>query len=93
MNVAPLLGSQLRKRVDEIFKRNGITPAVAADELDQLVQQVQELSSALSNMQSSFERLGIGTEELGAGEVEVGFLIPRQEVHDGLEALGLESST
>jgi hypothetical protein len=90
LKVAPLLGSQLRKRIDEIFKRNGITPAVAADELDQLVQQVQELSSALSSMKSSFERLSIGAEELDAGEVEVSFLIPRREVHNGLEGLGRE---
>jgi hypothetical protein len=90
LKVAGLLGTHLRKRIDEIFKRNGITPAVAADELDQLVQQVQELASALSNMKSGFERLSIGAEELDYGEVEVSFLIPRREVHNGLEGLGRE---
>ncbi len=70
LSVAGLLGSQLRKRVDEIFRRNGITPAVAADELDRLVDQVQELSSALSGLQSSFNRLGIGAETLEAGDEE-----------------------
>lgn len=88
--VAGLLGSQLRKRIDEIFRRNGITPAVAADELDRIVDQAQELSLALSGLQSSFDRLGIGAETLEPGEVEVSFLIPRREVHDGLEALGRE---
>ena len=90
LKVAELLGSQLRKRVNEIFKRNSITPATAADDLEQLVARVQELSELLNDLQQGFERFGIGIEELEPGEVEVSFLIPRKEVHDGLAALGQE---
>jgi hypothetical protein len=90
LKVADLLGIRLRKRIDEIFRQNSITPATAAEEIEQLVTQVQELSELLADLQRGFERLGIGIEDLEPGEVEVSFLIPRGEVHDGLEELGRE---
>jgi hypothetical protein len=90
LKVADLLGSRLRKRLDEVFKQNSITPATAADEIERLVSQIQELSEVLTSLERGFARLGIGIEELEPGEVEVSFLIPRREVHDGLEELGRE---
>jgi len=90
LKVTGLLGSQLRKRVEEILKGNKLTPTAAADELDVLAERVEQLSAALENVQNGFEHLGIGIDELEPGEVEVSFLIPRREVHDGLAALGQE---
>jgi hypothetical protein len=90
LKVTGLLGNGLRKRVDEIFRRTSITPATAADELERLFTDVQQLWELLTNLNSAFEQLGIGIEELAPGEVEVSFLIPRHAVHDELEALGRE---
>jgi hypothetical protein len=90
LKVADLLGTRLRKRIDDIFKQSSITPATAADDIDGLVTQIQKLSELLASLRRGFESLGIGIEELEPGEVEVSFLIPRREVHDGLEELGRE---
>lgn len=55
-----------------------------------LTERVEQLSAALDNVQNGFEYLGIGIDTLKPGEVEVSFLIPRKEVHDGLATLGQE---
>src|ERR1700677_4794672 len=70
LKVTGLLGSQLRKRVEEILKGNKLTPTAAADELDVLAERVEQLSAALENVQNGFEHLGIGIDELEPGEVE-----------------------
>ena len=90
LGVADLLGEGLRERIEEIFTRNEITPSAAVSELDPLVERVQQLQSALENVHKGFSFFGIGADELGPGDIEIGFLIPREAVRDELEDLGKE---
>lgn len=85
-----LLGSRLQVRLQNIFERNQITPAVARDELEELLAQVRELNSAVSRVSEGFEHLKIGAEELNPGECEVGVLIPRSYVRNNLDTFSGE---
>jgi hypothetical protein len=90
LGVADLVGAQLLDRIEQIFDRNEITPSIAADEMAPIAERVRRFEAALDEVLSSFAFLGIGAEELAPGDFEVGFLIPRDAVHDGLEELGKE---
>jgi hypothetical protein len=90
LGVADLLGERLHERVSSIFERNEITPSAAADELAEPNQRLQGLTEALDGLIAGFDYLGIGAEELPAGEFEVGFLVPRPAVKEELGSLGRE---
>jgi hypothetical protein len=90
MGIDRLLGTGLRDEVEAIFAQNELTPVAAADQLDPLADQLEELHRSLSNITSAFDFLNIGAETLGPGEYEIGFLIPRDEVNEDLAALGRE---
>jgi hypothetical protein len=53
-------------------------------------QRFDALLQGLSAASLGLEFFEIGAEELNAGEFEIGFLIPRSVVRDGLESLGKE---
>ena len=79
-----LFGSALKKTVEDIFARNQITPAVALQELQQLLKQIESFEVAVENGISAFGSFKIGNESLSAGECEIGILIPRQAVENQL---------
>jgi hypothetical protein len=90
LELTDALGTQLRKRVEAIFRRNGVTPIQAADQLDELYSEIQQSNAAVEGLVDGFERLGIETDELAPGEVELSLLVPRSAVGEGLESLGRE---
>jgi HAMP domain-containing protein len=90
LGVSDLLGEALAEELERVFSRNEITPATAADEINAMKQRVDALVQALDEASSGLEFFRIGAEELNPGEFEIGFLIPRREVRDGLESLGKE---
>jgi hypothetical protein len=90
MSVADLLGNALADELDRIFTQNEITPKAAADELAEIQTRVKGLVGALEKSSGSLEFFQIGSEELSPGEFEIGFLIPRAQVDNGLESLGKE---
>jgi len=90
VGVPDLLGERLRERIETIFERNEITPSAAADEIEPIAQTVKEFGAALDRLQLGLVFFGIGAEELAPGEFEIGFLIPRPEVHEELVELGRE---
>jgi hypothetical protein len=90
LGVTDLVGDGLRDQIEEIFTRNEITPSAAVSELDPLVERVQQLQSALDSVHHGLSVLAIGADELGPGDIEIGFLIPRAAVKDELEELGKE---
>jgi hypothetical protein len=90
LGIADLLGEKLRQRIEEIFLRNEITQAAAADELEVIAQEVQNLDANLNQLIAAYASFGIGAEELAPGEFEIGFLIPRDAVDDELGQLGRE---
>lgn len=90
LDIADLLGDRLRKTLKTIIDGNQNTLAVATAEVKALATRVDEMDTALSELVASFEFLEIDAEELEPGECEVGFLIPRQYVHNDLKELGSE---
>ena len=90
LGIADLVGNGLREQIEEVFMRNEITPSAAVSELDPLVERVQQLQSALENVDNGLSFFGIGADELDPGDIEIGFLIPRDAVKDELEELGKE---
>jgi len=87
LNIAHLLGEPLRQRIEEIFLRNEITTAVAADEVQALAEEVRMLRTNLDQVITGLEAFHVGAEELAPGEFEIGFLIPREAVDNELEAM------
>jgi len=85
-----LYGSDLKKKVEGIFERNQITPAVALEELQQLHERLQSLNNARDQCISAFRQLKIGAEQLKPGQAEIGILIPRKAVHNNLIAFAKE---
>ncbi len=85
-----LFGSQLEERVNKIFARNQITPAIARNEIQQLFTQLRSFREALDWLLNAFGRLNIGKEQLRPGECEIGVLIPRMNVNNQLDKLAEE---
>jgi hypothetical protein len=85
-----ILGEALERRVKGIMAQNGLTPATALAELQAVSEEVKGFSEAIDGVISSFEQLNIGAEELEPGECELGVLIPRSAVHNGMSDLGSE---
>jgi hypothetical protein len=90
LGIAESLGTGLLKTIDEVINRNGMTPAVAAKELNELKGKVDGIEAAVSNLVSGFAQVGISQDRLGIGECEIGILIPRPFVRNRLEELGTE---
>lgn len=82
-----LFGNNLRDRIQEIFERNQITPAIAFQELQELHTQLAKYKTSFDEVISSFEKLKIGSEQLEKGQCEVGILIPRPAVSNKLKEL------
>lgn len=79
-----LLGAGLKPRIQEIFDQNDLTPIVASQQIQPIVQALTALESAINALLTAFPQLHIGAEDLSAGEAEAGLLIPRKAVHNDL---------
>jgi len=90
LGVEDLIGTNLLEKIEEIFARNEITLSTASAEIAEINTRVQELWASLNQLVAAFEAFSIGTEDLGPGEFEIGFLIPRDAVDNELEQLGEE---
>ncbi len=90
LGVSDLLGEALAEQIEATFSRNEITPATAADEIEGLQNRITNLAEAIGQARMALDFFQVGAENLDPGEFEIGFLIPRQAVQDGLGALGEE---
>ncbi|MHB8069640.1 MAG: hypothetical protein ACYDIC_17240 [Desulfobaccales bacterium] len=79
-----LFGSSMKSKIEDIFSRNQITPAVALEELKGFYQRLQSFDLALNNLLSSFRQFAIGNEKLSPGNCEIGILVPRKAVDNRL---------
>jgi hypothetical protein len=80
----PLFGETLKQTIEGIFARNQITPAVALQELQDLLKKLKSFDDALDNAISALSHFNIGDETLSPGASEIGILIPRQAVQNSL---------
>jgi hypothetical protein len=85
-----LMGHELKNSIDDIFNRNQITPAVALDNINTIVSQVEQLKAAIDEILLGFTKLKIGKEDLAAGQCEMGYSIPRKVVENKLSSLSKE---
>lgn len=90
LGAADLLGSRLENRIVDVFSKNQITPSVAQQELQQILTDLQTLSTSLDQLLAAFRQLKIGTEELEQGDCEVGILVPRTFVDNRLDKFSEE---
>lgn len=72
-----MLSPSIGEWISNWIVQNAMTPAVARDEITQLVQKRGQLLTTLEETRSRLRSLGITPEEAQVGEVELGFLIPR----------------
>lgn len=85
-----LIGINLAASIEDIFARNQITPSVAQQELQSLLNKLEKLSSALDQLLAGFQTLKIGAEELDPGECELGVLVPRGFLDNRLDRFATE---
>lgn len=85
IGVTEVTGNNLADTVRGIFATNQITPSVARDDLQKLLNRLTQVSSAIDQLLAAFGILNIGTEELASGDCDVGILVPRAFVDNRLD--------
>ncbi len=84
MGGAELFGKLLKQRVERIIAENQMTPAVAFQKLQTVLEELRAFMTGLDSTVSGFRQFKIGSEQLSPGEAEITVLIPRQAVDDKL---------
>lgn len=90
MGISDLVGDALLESIEAILLVNDITPSTAASEVGTISERVAQMVAALTKADESLDFFRIGGEDLSPGEFEVGIMIPRRAVDNGLEELGKE---
>lgn len=85
-----LFGTELAEKIDSIFEKNQITPQAALTEIDEIVNSLTAFNSSLEQTVKGLNGLGIESDDLDAGECEIGYSIPRAFVNNKLTELESE---
>ena len=88
--VSELIGIGLLGRLDTAFDSGGYTSVASLDQINRLVEDLQELHTALKQLNSGANGLALRSEQLEPGESVVGFTIPREAVAEELDHLQKE---
>ena len=88
--VSELIGLGLLGRLDAAFDSGGYTSVASLDQINQLVEDLQGLHTALEQLNSGAKELALRSEQLEPGESVVGFTIPREAVAEELDRLQKE---
>jgi hypothetical protein len=75
-----LFGKTLKERAEQILAQNQMTPIVARQETQKILEDLGNFMKGLDSTISAFSQFGIGTEELGPGQAEITLLVPRRAV-------------
>lgn len=84
------LGNAVSSKLNESFKRVGITPSIVKEELDDLSAKVTTLNNAVNSGIAAFEALSVGAEELEPRECELGFMVPKKAIDFRLDLFAAE---
>ena len=76
--------------VDEAFKGNEITPQAVFDALQPVREELSESLQHTDQILAGFERLGVKTDDLRPGDVEIAYTIPRKLREKSPSDLGKE---
>ena len=88
--VSELIGIGLLGRLDAAFDSGSYTSVASLDQIKRLVEDLQELHTALEQLNSGANGLALRSEQLEPGESVVGFTIPREAVAEELDHLQKE---
>ncbi|HVQ57848.1 MAG TPA: hypothetical protein VMS60_02965 [Solirubrobacterales bacterium] len=90
MEIADLVGNALLAQIEAVLDANDDAPDAAAAQMAQIQGVVERFIGAVNGAASSLHFFRIGDEHLNPGDFEVGFMIPRKRVNNGLKSLGEE---
>lgn len=85
-----MIGNDLLLQINEIIQQKDVTPTIAHKKLKELSDKLNEDVAQFRAMEKAFTRFDFGTDEPKAGEAEMGVLVPRKAVHNGLTEFGKE---
>lgn len=85
--------SDISKTIAEWNSENGMTPAVAQQNISGWTNERQQCINDITQLNSNLTKIGITNHELNLGEAEIGVLLPRPLFHDNLEGLIKELNT
>lgn len=83
------LAKNLKSHLALIFKRN-VTSGIQLQEIKLIQESLNPYMGSINSLCNSMENLGVQRELMGAGECEVGIVVPRLAVHNALENFGRE---
>ena len=84
------LAKNVKVAVDEAFRDNDITPQSVFDSLQPVRDELHESLEHTDQILASFERLGVETDDLLPGDVEIAYTIPRELREGSPSDLGKE---
>jgi hypothetical protein len=90
MGIADLAGDALLEQIEAVLLTNDMTPNTAASQIGEIRDRVNALVAGLNEAEQSLTFFGIPSEDLTPGEFEIGIMIPRKAVNNGLGGLGSE---
>ena len=88
--VSTEFGKALAEEIKSIIERNEITHQVALDELTKIHQTIKDTEINLKGLVQGLEYFGVGEDELGSNDCEIGVIVPRKYVENNLKSFGKE---
>lgn len=85
-----LVSDELKSEIDVSFQTDAMTPATVQNLVNDLQTDIQTFVDKLSALANAFEALNIGEQELNPGEVELGVLVPRENIDNRLDMFASE---
>lgn len=85
-----LIGNILLEEIESILATNGITPTIAHKELNSIAVDIEGDIESFRSCQIALKRFNIGLDTPAPDTVELGVMIPRSAVHDGMAEFGAE---
>jgi len=90
IGVDEYFGKKLQTNLKNIFEKNAAAPASTLSEIQQILNELKALKTALDQARVAFQFFKIGSEKLEPGECEIGVLIPRNDAKNKLSDLAEE---
>lgn len=90
LGIYTLLGEGLGQTIDEIFKRNQITPDVAKNEIEEIYEFLTGYTDAFEQVLEGYSFLDIEEKRLDEGEAELSILMPTGAFDNELKRFAAE---
>jgi len=85
-----LLGENFYELVNDVIRRNGITPSSALEEINEIKARIVALTAAVKQLITVLNSLESECEKLEDGQCELGVMIPRDAITESLISLSKE---